>query len=436
MIWTLVCLLAATLLQSSELAPAQEKTALPPHIVVILTDDAGYADFSMHGATDLATPRIDSIARNGVRFSNGYVSSPMCSPTRAGLLTGRYQQRFGYELNFPPPFSEENGLPVEERTIADVLRATGYHTVALGKWHLGYADKFHPCARGFDDFFGFLHGERSYFPLEKTTRLNRLWDNREVHPESFDYLTDELGRRAAEFIRKRGDKPLFLYLAFNAVHTPMLATEADLEGAQGPARRRKLIAMTTALDRAVGMVLDALQAEGIADNTLLFFLNDNGGTTNHASRNTPLRGYKGQVFEGGIRVPFLVRWPEKLPKGVVYDEPVIALDIMATSLAAAGAARPTDRRLDGTNLLPYLSGNDKSPPHEALFWRSADDWAVRMGRWKLLRQGKGEEPLLFDLAADIGEQHDLAKKEPGQTARLRARYEAWAKQLVPPRWRP
>ncbi|MFO1076281.1 MAG: sulfatase-like hydrolase/transferase [Planctomycetota bacterium] len=414
--------------------PAQDPTPpRQPNVVVILSDDAGYGDFSMHGATDLATPRIDSIAQGGVRCTNGYVSGPVCSPTRAGLMTGRYQQRFGHELNIPPAWSETNGLPLEERTLAELMRAAGYRTHALGKWHLGYADHFQPIARGFDHYWGFLQGARSYFPLAKTTRLNRILADRAPQPEDFDYLTDELGRQAAKAIADRGDKPLFLYLAFNAVHAPMHATDKDLEGAEGPERRRRLIAMTRALDRAVGMVLDALDQAGIADDTLLFFLNDNGGAVNNASRNGPLRGHKGQTFEGGIRVPFLARWPGHLPKGTVCDEPVIQLDIAATALAAAGASPPTEHPLDGTDLLPHLRGDAKAPPHEALFWRFGDSWAIRMGAWKLVHQGDGA-PMLFDLAHDIGEAADLAAKEPERVKALQARFDAWARELAPPRW--
>ncbi|MCK5943097.1 MAG: sulfatase-like hydrolase/transferase [Planctomycetes bacterium] len=289
----------------------------PPHIVVIVSDDAGYQDFSVQGATDIATPRIDSIASGGVRFANGYVSGAVCSPSRAGLMTGRYQQRFGHENNIPPRFSEQNGLPLAERTIADELAAAGYRTIALGKWHLGYADRFHPLSRGFDHYWGFLQGARSYFPLERPTRLNRLLRDREVQAEKFDYMTDELGRQAANYIAQRGDEPLFVYLAYNAVHTPMHALERDLEGLDGKQRRRKLVAMTHALDRSVGYVLDALDAAGIADDTMVVFVNDNGGATNNASSNGALRGRKGSVWEGGIRVPFLVRWPNGLPRGVV-----------------------------------------------------------------------------------------------------------------------
>lgn len=424
-------LLLCNLLHSAPLI-AQEPAR--PHVVILLSDDAGYADFSMHGATDVATPRIDSIAQGGVRFTNGYVSGTVCSPTRAGLMTGRYQQRFGHEVNIPPRFSEENGLPVEETTIADWLRGAGYRTVAVGKWHLGYADRFHPLSRGFDSYWGFLQGARSFFPLARPTRLNRLLRDREVQPEEFDYMTDELARQAVRYIENRGDAPLFLYLAFNAVHTPMHALEADLEGAEGNPRRRKLVAMTRALDRAVGTVLDALDSEGIADDTLVFFFNDNGGATNNASDNTPLRGRKGQVFEGGIRVPFLARWPAVLGRGVVYDEPVIALDVTATALAAAGVESPKERPLDGVDLIPYLTGRAEGAPHEALFWRQRDNWAVRAGNWKLLRQGNDAPRMLFDLAADPGEQNDLAAARPERVAELRRRFDAWNGELVEPRW--
>ena len=408
----------------------------PPHIVVIVSDDAGYQDFSVQGATDIATPRIDSIASGGVRFANGYVSGAVCSPSRAGLMTGRYQQRFGHENNIPPRFSEQNGLPLAERTIADELAAAGYRTIALGKWHLGYADRFHPLSRGFDHYWGFLQGARSYFPLERPTRLNRLLRDREVQAEKFDYMTDELGRQAANYIAQRGDEPLFVYLAYNAVHTPMHALERDLEGLDGKQRRRKLVAMTHALDRSVGYVLDALDAAGIADDTMVVFVNDNGGATNNASSNGALRGRKGSVWEGGIRVPFLVRWPNGLPRGVVYQHPVIALDILPTCLAAAGAKRTGELPLDGVDLLPHLRGERDAAPHDVLFWRHGGDrWAVRRGDWKLIKQD-GDVPMLFDLAADVGEQRDLAAAQPERVAALKSRFETWNAQLATPRWGP
>ncbi|MCR9244240.1 MAG: sulfatase-like hydrolase/transferase [bacterium] len=433
LVWLIAGVVATAVLAPGQVG--QDGGRRQPHVVILVSDDAGYADFSIHGAKDVATPRIDSIAENGVRFAAGYVSGAVCSPTRAGLVTGRYQQRFGHELNIPPRFSEENGLPVEEVTIADHLRKSGYRTIALGKWHLGYADKFHPLSRGFDDYFGFLQGARSFFPLDKPTRLNRLLKGREVQPEKFDYMTDELAARTAEYIAGHDDeRPLLLYVAFNAVHTPMHALPADLEGAEGSPKRRKLIAMTRALDRAVGRILDALTAAGMLDDTLLFFVNDNGGATNNASSNAPLRGRKGQVFEGGIRVPFLVQWPARLPAGKVWNEPVIALDIAATALAMAGVSAPVERPLDGIDLVPLLIG-EREPQERALFWRHGDKWAIRQGRWKLLTAGSGSPPQLYDLVADLSEQQDVAAAEPERVAALQETFDAWNGELVEPRWR-
>ncbi|MFK7743330.1 MAG: sulfatase-like hydrolase/transferase, partial [Planctomycetota bacterium] len=417
-------LLAA--LSPPRLLPAQERPpgAARPHIVVIVSDDAGYADFSVNGAQDIRTPRIDSIAAAGVRCSDGYVSGCVCSPSRAGLLTGRYQQRFGHEFNIPPRYSETNGLPLSERTIADELARAGYRTVALGKWHLGYADEFHPLSRGFANYFGFLQGARSYFPLKKATRLNRLLRDREVQVESFDYMTDELGRQAARYIEGRGDEPLFLYIAYNAVHTPMHAMKGDLEGLDGKARRRKLVAMTHALDRSVGYVLDALAREDILDDTLVCFVNDNGGATNNSSRNGVLRGRKGQLFEGGIRVPFFMQWPNGLPKGRVCRDPIIALDLLPTFLAAAGIVRDGGADLDGVDLLPFLRGEAVADavPHDRLYWRSGSKRAVRQGRWKLVWPAAGDA-MLFDLGADVGESRDLAAEDPKRVAALTAHYE-------------
>jgi arylsulfatase A-like enzyme len=416
---------------------AAGQTARPAGIVVILSDDAGYADFSIHGSKQFSTPHIDSIGKNGVRFTQGYVTASVCSPTRAGLLTGRYQQRFGHEMNIPPRFSETNGLPVDEVTIADRLRPLGYRTIALGKWHLGYADRFHPLSRGFDDYFGFLQGARSYWPI-RGTRLNRLLRDREPIEETFEYLTDELGNQAAAYLEKHHDRPFFLYLAPNAVHTPMHAKAAILdtiEGIQRP-RRRRLAAMTASLDAMVGRVLEALRRHGLEENTLLFFLNDNGGATTNGSSNTPLRGHKGTPFEGGIRVPFLVQWPAVLSKGRVCELPVSSLDVLPTAVAAAGGPGAQDQPLDGTDLIPYLTGRRSDRPHEILFWRRGPNWAVREGDWKLLFHPRsGPAPMLFHLAEDPGEKTDLAAAHPDRVKALKARYDAWARELTAPRWR-
>jgi arylsulfatase A-like enzyme len=407
-----------------------------PNIVVIVSDDAGYADFSCHGSEQMQTPRIDSIGRDGVRFTAGYVSGAVCSPSRAGLMTGRYQQRFGHEKNIPPRMSQDNGLPLSEQTLADRLRRQGYRTIGLGKWHLGYAKHFHPTARGFDEWFGFLQGSRAYWPLERPTELNRLQRGTEVVAESFDYMTDELGRQAEACITAGKDDPFFLYLAFNAVHTPMHALESDLEVVEAETpRRRKLIAMTKALDRAVGQVLDALDREGLADDTIVFFVNDNGGATNNACSNGPLRGHKGQVWEGGIRVPFLMRWPARVAAGQVCDVPVIALDIAATGLAAAGCdVSKATPQLDGCDIVPVVTGAQRRLAREALFWRHGDRWAVRSADLKLVRQEVDRPPMLFDLARDPGEQKDLAGERSGDRERLQGLVDAWMQQLVDPLW--
>ncbi|MCO6048072.1 sulfatase-like hydrolase/transferase [Aeoliella sp. ICT_H6.2] len=407
-----------------------------PNIIVILADDAGYHEFSMQGSTTIPTPRIDSIAASGVKFSNGYVSGCVCSPTRAGLLTGRYQQRFGHEFNIPPAYSETNGLPLSEATIADAMKSAGYRTIALGKWHLGYAPKFHPLERGFTDYYGFLQGARSYWPLAKPTRLNRLLHDREpVKPEEFDYMTDELGQKACEYIAQNRDQPFFMYLAFNATHGPLHATPADLAKTEGD----KIAAMTIALDRAVGYVLDELEKQNLVDNTLVVFINDNGGATGHD--NYPLRGHKGSTWEGGIRVPFAMQLPGVIPKGQVFEFPVIQLDLMATSMALAGVEQALGKPLDGVDLLPFVTGQNKGRPHQTLFWKNGDRWAVRDGDWKLVAGNRatkstpGQMELeLFDLSTDIGEQHNLAASHSVDVQRLQELYEAWKRDFPAPRW--
>jgi arylsulfatase A-like enzyme len=398
-----------------------------PNVVVIVSDDAGYDDFSMHGG--FPTPRIDSIAAEGIRFTDGYVSGCVCSPTRAGLMTGRYQQRFGHETNFPPVVSDRNGLPLQERTFADRMRAGGYRTVAIGKWHLGYTHAFHPLSRGFDAFYGFLQGSRSYLPLREPDRMNALMRDREPVPETFAYMTDELAREAASQIESNRDRPFFMYVAFNAVHAPNQALPADLERARAVSPRRvEVAAMTLALDRAVGTILDALAANGLADDTLVVFVNDNGGPPGHD--NGGLQGRKGTMWEGGIRVPFLVRWPARLPGGKVVSEPVIALDILPTALAAAGI-EPAGAAFDGVDLLPFLTGATATPPHDELHWRQGDRWAVRSGSLKLVKAAAGE-PALFDLASDRGETQDLAASRPADAARLRGLHEAWSAAMARP----
>ena len=414
--------------------------ARPPNVVLIVADDLGYADVGFQGCTDIPTPHIDSIAEGGVRFTNGYVSCPVCSPTRAGLLTGRYQQRFGHEYNTGGTRGDFSGvgLPTDETTIADVLKAAGYVTGAVGKWHLGRDAEFHPQARGFDEFLGFLTGARSYFDHYSRKGAPLMRGREEI--EEDDYLTDAFGREAAAFVERHHAKPFFLYLPFNAVHTPMHATPKYVDRFEGIRnhRRRTYAGMTSAMDDAVGRVLEALAKHGLVENTLVFFFSDNGGPTRkNGSINAPLREGKGTMYEGGVRVPFAVRWPAKLPAGTTYDGPVISLDVLATAAAAAGSPLPADHLTDGVDLVPYVrgAGAREGVPHETLFWRMGTRHALRHGDWKLVVE-RDAKPALYRLSGDAGEKTDLAAKHPEVLKDLQRRYAAWDAEMAQPRWQP
>lgn len=408
-----------------------------PNIVVIVADDLGYGELGVQGCKDLPTPNIDSIARNGVRFTSGYVSCPVCSPTRAGLMTGRYQQRFGHEFN-PGPADRADpqfGLSLDEVTLPERLKSLGYATGMFGKWHLGYNPEFHPLKRGFDEFLGFLGGAHPYLPGAGGKGGAILRGTEPVTETS--YLTEAFAREAVAFIERHREEPFFVYLPFNAVHAPLQAAEKYLSrfGSIQDQKRRTFAAMLSAMDDAVGSVLQKLRDAKLDDNTLIFFVSDNGGPTPQtSSRNDPLRGHKGQVLEGGIRVPFLVQWKGHVPAGKVYDKPVIALDIHPTAVAAAGAKIAAEAKLDGVDLLPYLTGKSKGARHDRLFWRFGGQSAVRMGDWKLVKFGESSAQL-YNLAEDIGEQNDLAAKEPDKLKELQTAYDAWNAQLMAPRWK-
>lgn len=418
--------------------PVAAQPAGKPNVLVIVGDDMGYADVGVHGCKDIPTPNLDALAQSGVRFTNGYVSGPYCSPTRAGLLTGRYQTRFGHEFN--PGGGPNLGLPLTETTMADRFKAAGYRTALVGKWHLGPNDR-HPMKRGFDEFFGFLGGAHDYFAPGGILRG--------TEPAGDDtYLTDALAREAVAFLDRNKARPFFLYLAFNAVHTPMQADDPRLKefAAIANPQRRTYAAMMSAMDDAVGQVLKKLKAENLTDKTLVTFISDNGGptmkgTTINASVNTPFRGSKRTTLEGGVRVPFFVAWPGKIPAGGVDDRPVIQLDLLPTALAAAGVAVKPEWKLEGVDLLPYLTGKDSGRPHDALFWRFGEQMAVRKGNWKLVKydlaveSGSGTSAAkLYDLAADAGETTDLTAKYPDRVKDLRAAWDEWNKANVPPLW--
>jgi arylsulfatase A-like enzyme len=430
---TLLPLLACLAVLAANL-PAAER----PNILVIVADDLGYADLGFQGAKDIPTPHLDALARRSVQCTSGYVTHPFCSPTRAGLLSGRYQQRFGHENN-PAwlPADDRVGLPLSQTTLPQVLKTVGYVTGAVGKWHLGAHPKFHPLERGFDEYVGMLGGGHVYLPDVKGGAEYTIPIDRNRKPEPLrEYLTDFLGREAAAFVTRHKAQPWFLYLAFNAPHTPLQATDKYLDRVRGiPDEKRKPYgAMICALDDAVGVTLAALRASGKAENTLVFFFSDNGGPISvNGSRNDPLRGAKGQVYEGGMRVPFLVSWPAKLPQDVKYHPAVSSLDVFATAAAITGAQVPPAHKLDGVDLIPFLTGGKKSAPHERLFWRTGGgaQIAVREGDWKWL-QPQGGAAELYDLGKDIGEANNLASKNPEVAARLERSAAAWNSELVAP----
>ena len=433
-------------LAAASLAPAADRK---PNILVLLGDDMGYHDVSFHGSTEMRTPHIDSIAKNGVRCSSGYVSGPYCSPTRAGLMTARYQTRFGHEFN-PGPAATSAGLALTETTLAQRLKDLGYSTYAVGKWHLGQAPEFRPMQRGFDEFYGTVANTSFYHPPQFVdSRVGP--EAKRVEDPNF-YTTRAYAQRVTEIIDANKDRPFFIYMAWNAVHAPSQAPQETIDKFKSaPTEERQLqAAITSELDDGIGKILAKLRALNLEQNTLVFFLSDNGGPQpGKRTDNTPLKGYKASTWEGGVRVPFLVQWKGRLPAGKVYDHPVIQLDIQPTALAAAGGSVKKEWKLDGVNLLPYLEGKTTGRPHETLYWRFGPQWAIRKGDWKLV-QAPEEKMLpatalpkmavgpvhLYNLAADKSESTDLSSKHPEKVAELKAEWDAWNKEQAPPSWLP
>jgi arylsulfatase A-like enzyme len=445
-----MALLVFSTLTALFLALESQAAAGKPNILVILADDLGYGELSCQGNPQVKTPHIDSLARSGIRFTSGYVSGPYCSPTRAGLMTGRYQQRFGHEFNPGPAQAAPVtfGLPLQEKTIGDRFKALGYATGWFGKSHLGYEPQFHPLRRGFDEYFGFLGGAHSYLDAG-ADRGNPILRGTNRVP-SVDYTTDEFAREAAAFIEKHRSEPWLCYLPFNAVHAPLQSTEKYLAKAAGISdpQRKTFAAMLTAMDEGVGLVLAKIKQHNLEQDTLIFFFSDNGGPTRQTtSGNGPLRGFKAQTWEGGIRVPFIIQWKGHLPAGVVEDRPVIQLDLLPTALAAAGAAIDPGWKLDGVNLLPYLAGGKAGLPHEVLFWRFGQQIALRKDNWKLVKGAGGtgmgagrkgrastEGAELYDLRADIGENENLATQRPEKLKELSADWDRLNSQMIDPLW--
>jgi arylsulfatase A-like enzyme len=415
----------------SELGTAQAADARKPNVLVILSDDVGWAEYGFQGGKDIPTPHIDSIAKNGVRCTQAYVSGPYCSPTRAGFMTGRYQTRFGHENNRVPVVS---GLPLTEKTIADRLKAEGYATCAIGKWHLGVKPEFRPTERGFNEFFGTLANTPFFHPTQFVD--SRISNNVKAITDEKFYTTEQYADRAIDWIEKNKEKPWFLYMPFNAQHAPLQAPQKYIDRfahIEDP-KRKIFAAVMSGLDDAVGRVLDKVKSLGQEEDTLIVFFSDNGGpTASTTSQNGPLRGFKATTWEGGVRVPFAFQWKGKFPAGKVYDHPIIQLDILPTALAAAGAKIDPAWKLDGVDLRPYFTGEKTDRPHESLYWRFGQQWAVRHGDMKLVVANRGSgKPELYDLADDIGEKNDLAKTQKAKFDELQKVYDTWNAQQAEP----
>ena len=419
-----------------------------PNIIIILADDLGYQDVGFNGCRDIPTPNIDGIAKNGVTFSNGYVVFPVCSPSRAGLMTGRYPQRFGYERN-PQyrPHDPNMGLAKSETTLAQTLKQVGYHSGIIGKWHLGADSSNHPNRRGFDEFFGHLGGGHVYFPelltfkdsysIEGEDKSYRTWIMRNHEPvETKKYLTDEFSDEAVSFIQTNKDKPFFLYLSYNAPHSPLQASKKYLDRFPNIAdeKRKTYAAMVSAVDDGVGQVMKTLASLKLEENTLVFFLSDNGGPENdNASNNGILREGKSSVYEGGFRVPFAFQWKGHI-KNAVYENPVSSLDIYATIAELANAQTNKDKPLDGVNLIPYLTGKNRNMPHEVIYIRKYDQeqFVVRDHDLKLIVFGKTGKKELYNLKNDMGEEHDIANEHPNDIERLDKLRVKWHSELIEP----
>lgn len=459
------------LLWTSAIAQAQEHQ---PNIIVLLADDLGYGELGCQGNPEIPTPHIDAIASHGIRFTQGYVTAPNCSPSRAGLLTGKIPTRFGYEFN---PIGAGNeapgaGMPGDEITLAELLHDVGYTTGLIGKWHQGASAPYHPYRHGFDEFFGFMHEGHYFVPPPYrgvTTMLRRralpgnqqgrwvsdrlIFSTHMGHDEpdydannpiirggqpivEQEYLTVAFTREALDFIDRNADKPFFLYLAYNAVHSPLQGADEDMQKFKtiGDVHRRIFAAMLSKLDDSVGAVLEKVAEKQLAEQTLIFFLSDNGGPTRElTSSNLPLRGEKGSLYEGGLRVPFMVTWPGHLAQGNVDERPISSMDIYATAAELAGAK--INHEIDGVNLLPYLTNAVNARPHEEFFWRQGNRTALRVGDWKLVNQRHNSQSSrweLYNLADDLSEQRDVASEQEELVEDMISRWNEYNSQMREP----
>ena len=422
------------------LSGQRQAPARAPNVILIITDDVGYGDIGSYGAPDIKTPNIDRLAAAGVRFTDFYANGSSCSPTRAGLISGRYQSRYGIDMPLASAGPDLlRGLPVDGHSLPQLLRNNGYATALIGKWHLGFSPRFSPGAHGFDYFFGFKSGFIDYYHHTDGFGLPDLFEN--DRPVTLDgYVTDEITRRSVDFITANRGRPFFLEVAYNAAHWPFQVPDRPSRAANNgrlvmpfdpdTATRADYAKILERADHGIGQIVAALAKAGLTDNTLVIFTNDNGGEW--LSRNAPLFNRKFTLWEGGIRVPAIMAWPGRIPPRQVTPQVGITMDLTATILAATGSTTPAGTTLEGLNLLPIVQR--RSPVVErTLFWRVQtpvlNQRAVRSGKWKLIRDGGPNRSFLFDLSNDIGERIDLAATHADVTRRLHLLIAAWEKDV-------
>ena len=433
--------------------PASTDAPRKPNVVLIFADDLGYSDTGFQNISkDVRTPNLDRLAEDGTIFTAGYVTAPVCGPSRAGMLTGRYQQRFGAHDNVGPYTREEGveqGVPVDIPTIGHRFQDAGYTTGMVGKWHDGDPKKFWPHNRGFDEFFGFNNGAADYFVgarnlvNAKRTPFSSVYRNDELVEPFSEYMTDRFGTEAVNFIEKHKDDPFFLYVPFNAIHGPLQALDEDLKRFDHiqNEKRRLAVAMNYNMDHNIGRIIAKLEEHKLMEDTMIVFLSDNGGKFmgkhGNESYNYPLRGEKVTVWDGGIRIPFTMTWKGKIPAGQVINDPIISLDILPTVMSAIDENVEASWNLDGVDLMPRLTGKAESLGDRYLFWHMPTQAAVRDKDWKLVIPNfaqKNQEYKLFKISEDIGESKNLASKYPEQVERLKNAFDEWSAQNEEPKW--
>ncbi|MFI3248886.1 MAG: sulfatase-like hydrolase/transferase [Rikenellaceae bacterium] len=442
---TFVSVGAIALLAAAGTANAAQKSD-QPNVIIVLLDDLGSTDVSFNGCMDIPTPNIDRVANEGVNCTDAYISAPYSGPSRCGIMTGRYQQRFGAEGNTEDEMKSiegKHGILESEVLLGQVMREQGYNTCAIGKWHLGDHPDLWPNKRGFDYFYGFAGGGFSFWGGDKGTPSGFIQENGErIGADATTYLTDDFTDKTVEFIQnnEQSGDPFFVYLAYNAPHAPLQAPQKYLDRTKhiANAERSVYAAMILAVDDGLGRIWDELERQGIDDNTMIFFLSDNGGTGDPGrAMNIPRRSFKGNMFDGGIRTPFAMYWPGHIEAGTTYNKTISSLDIFATAVTAAGM-NPAENKnpLDGTDLIPYFSGENTGDPHESLCWRVCGgmEYAIRKGDYKLVKTYFQDDYMLFNLKEDQIEMYDIAADHPELVKELAADYKKWDAQMMEPRW--